>query len=62
MHSIFNFTAFFHNLFVFFGLFRNRSVCFDCFDIDPKHRNEPKQTEKIIYWFREKNRKTTETG
>jgi hypothetical protein len=45
------------------------SVCFVtdlfvsiCFDIDPKHRNEPKQTEKIIYWFRETNRKTTETG
>jgi hypothetical protein len=41
--------------FVFFGLFQNRSVCFGCFDIDPKHRNEPKQTEKIIYWFRETN-------
>jgi hypothetical protein len=25
--------------------------------MDPKHRNEPKQTEKIIYWFRETNRK-----
>jgi hypothetical protein len=46
----------------FFGLFRNRSVCFGCFDIDPKHRNEPKQTEKIIYWFHETNQKTTETG
>jgi hypothetical protein len=45
--------------FVFFGLFRNRSVCFGCFDIGPKHRNEPKQTEKIIYWFRETNQKTT---
>jgi hypothetical protein len=30
--------------------------------MDPKHRNEPKQTEKIIYWFRETNRKSTETG
>jgi hypothetical protein len=30
---------------------------FGCFDMDPKHRNEPKQTEKIIYWFRETNRK-----
>jgi hypothetical protein len=29
--------------------------------MDPKHRNEPKQTEKIIYWFRETNRKWTET-
>jgi hypothetical protein len=48
--------------FVFFGLFQNRSVCFSCFDIDPKHRNKPKQTKKIIYWFRETNRKTTETG
>jgi hypothetical protein len=48
--------------FIFFGLFQNRSVCFGCFDIDPKHRNEPKQTEKIIYWFRETNRKTTEIG
>jgi hypothetical protein len=27
--------------------------------MDPKHRNEPKQTEKIMYWFRETNRKTT---
>jgi hypothetical protein len=41
----------------FLGLFRNSSVCFGCFDMDPKHRNEPKQTEKIIYWFRETNRK-----
>jgi hypothetical protein len=49
-------------LFLFFGLFRNRSVCFGCFDIDPKHQKEPKQTEKIIYWFHETNRKTTETG
>jgi hypothetical protein len=48
--------------FVFFGLFQNRSVCFGCFDIDPKHRNEPKQTEEILYWFCETNRKTTETG
>jgi hypothetical protein len=30
---------------VYFGLFRNSSVCFGCFDMDPKHRNEPKQTE-----------------
>jgi hypothetical protein len=46
---------------IFFGLFRNRSVCFGCFDMDSKHRNEPKQTEKIIDWFRETNRKSTET-
>jgi hypothetical protein len=46
----------------FFGLFQNRSVCFGCFDMDLKHRNEPKQTEKILYWFRETNRNRTETG
>ena len=27
---------------VCFGLFRNSSVCFGCFDIDSKHRNKPK--------------------
>jgi hypothetical protein len=26
---------------VCFGLFRNSSVCFDCFDIGSKHRNKP---------------------
>jgi hypothetical protein len=42
-------------LFVWFGLLRNRSVCFSCFDIGSKHRknrnflflvsrNKPKQT------------------
>jgi heat shock protein HspQ len=51
-----------HRIEFFFGLFRNRSVCFGCFDMDPKHRNEPKQTEKILYWFRKTNRKRTETG
>jgi hypothetical protein len=29
--------------FVYFGLFLNRSVCFGCLDIDPKHRNKPKK-------------------
>jgi hypothetical protein len=34
-----------------FGLFRNRSVCFGCFETGPKHRNKPKQTEKIVIGF-----------
>jgi hypothetical protein len=46
---------------VFFGLFRNRSVCFGSFETGPKHRNEPTQTENNCYWFRETNRKWTET-
>jgi hypothetical protein len=25
------------------GLFRNKSVCFGCFETDPKHRNKPKK-------------------
>jgi hypothetical protein len=40
--------------FVFFrfsGLFRNRCVCFGCFETDPKHRNKPKQTEKMFISF-----------
>jgi hypothetical protein len=45
----------------FFGLFRQSCVCFGCFDTDPKHRNKLKQTEKNVFWFRETNRKTTET-
>jgi hypothetical protein len=45
----------------FFQFFRENSVCFGCFDTCPKHRNKPKQTEKIVFWFRETNRKTTET-
>jgi hypothetical protein len=32
----------------FFGLFRNRSVCFGCFETGPKHRNKPK---KIVIGF-----------
>jgi hypothetical protein len=43
--------------FVIFGLFQNRSVCFGCFDIDPKHRNEPKRTKKITYWFAKQTEK-----
>ncbi len=31
---------------VYFGLFRENSVCFGCFDTGPKHRNKPKQTRK----------------
>ena len=27
---------------VCFGLLRNSSICFGCFDIDSKHRNKPK--------------------
>ncbi len=46
---------------VCFGLFWENSVCFGCFDIGPKHGNKPKQTEKNVFWFRETNRKTTET-
>jgi len=38
-----------------FGSFWNKSVCFDCFDVHPKHRNKPKQN---LYWFR----KGTETN
>ncbi len=32
----------------FFGLFRENSVCFGCFDTGPKHRNKPK---KIFFSF-----------
>jgi hypothetical protein len=42
-------------LFVYFGLFRNSSVSFGCFDMDSKHRNEPKQTEKIN-WLVSRNK------
>jgi hypothetical protein len=43
---------------VCFGLLRENSVCFGCFDTGPKHRNKP---EKKCFWFRETKRKTTET-
>ena len=36
---------------VCFGLFRNSSVCFDCFDIGSKHRNKPQQTEIFVFGF-----------
>jgi hypothetical protein len=40
---------------VSFGLFRNSSVCFDCFDIGSQHWNKPKQTETnqnfLCFWF-----------
>jgi hypothetical protein len=32
----------------FFGLFRNKPVCFGCFETGPKHRNKPK---KIVIGF-----------
>ncbi len=35
----------FYEIYGCFGLFRNSSVCFDCFDIGSKHRNKLKQTE-----------------
>jgi hypothetical protein len=39
---------FFLFLMYFFGLFRNRSVCFGCFETGPKHGNKPK---KIVIGF-----------
>jgi hypothetical protein len=33
---------------VSFGFFRNKSVCFGCFETGPKHRNKPK---KIFFGF-----------
>jgi hypothetical protein len=44
-----------------FGLIRNSSVCFGCFDIGLKQRNKPKQTENFSFWFHEINRNTSET-
>jgi hypothetical protein len=35
--------VFFRFFLYFFGLFRNRCVCFGCFETDPKHRNKPKK-------------------
>ena len=29
--------------------FKNKSICFGCFDRHPKHRNKPKQN---FQWFR----------
>ena len=46
------------NLFVCFGLFRNSSDCFGCFDIGSKHRNKPKY---FYFWFHEANRNKRET-
>ncbi len=42
---------------VCFGLLRNSSVCFGCFDIGSKHRNKPKQTKLVCFGFHETNRK-----
>ncbi len=36
------FLGFFSFFLVCFGLLRNSSVCFGCFDIGSKHRNKPK--------------------
>jgi hypothetical protein len=46
---------------VCFGLFRNSSVCFNCFDIGLKHRNKPKQTKTFSFWFNKTNRNKPET-
>ncbi len=46
---------------VCFALFRNCSVCFNCFDIGSKHRNKLKQTEFFCFWFHDTNRNKTET-
>jgi hypothetical protein len=35
--------VFFGIFLVCFGLFRENSVCFGCFDTGPKHRNKPKK-------------------
>ncbi len=40
---------------VCFGLLRNRSVCFGCFDIGSKHRNKPKF---FVFGFRNKPKQT----
>jgi hypothetical protein len=39
---------------VCFGLFRQSSVCFGCFDTDPKHRSKPK---KVIFGFAKQTKK-----
>ncbi len=39
---------------VCFGLLRNSSVCFDCFDIGSKHRNKPKF---LVFGFTKQTRK-----
>jgi hypothetical protein len=43
---------------VCFGLFRNSSVCFSCFDIGSNHRNKPKY---FCFLFHETNRNKRET-
>ncbi len=42
---------------VCFGLFRENSVCFGCFDTDPKHRNKPKKTKKMFFGFAKQTEK-----
>jgi hypothetical protein len=44
-------------LLVYFGLFRENSVCFGCFDTGPKHRNKLKQTEKKFFGFAKQTEK-----
>jgi hypothetical protein len=41
----------------FFGLFQENSVCSGCFDTGPKHRNKPKQTEKMFFGFAKQTEK-----
>jgi hypothetical protein len=41
----------------FFGLFRENSVYFGCFNTGPKHRNKPKQTEKMFFGFAKQTEK-----
>jgi hypothetical protein len=38
----------------FFGLFRQSSVCFSCFNTGPKHRNKPK---KMFFSFAKQTKK-----
>jgi hypothetical protein len=42
---------------VCFGLLRNSSVCFGCFDIVSKHQNKPKQTKIFCFGFHRTNPK-----
>ncbi len=34
-----------------FGLFRNSTVCFSCFDIGSKHRNKPNKPKFFVFGF-----------
>jgi hypothetical protein len=41
----------------FFGLFRENSVCFGCFDTSLKQLNKLKQTKKMIFGFAKQTKK-----